>query len=124
VGSLHRTVWPRLVQECFRITRPAGVMRMTELDTSGITTSPAFNYLDALLLKANWLVGHGFSPDRRTTWMTPMLPTLLRTAGYQNIQHRAHAIDLSAGTDPSMDFYRAIPRCSFTRCCHSSCRWG
>ena len=73
---------------------------------SGITTSAAFNYLDSLLLKANWLVGHGFSPDGRTTCMTPMLPTLLRNAGYQHIQHRAHAIDISSGTDTPMDFYR------------------
>lgn len=106
VGALHRTVWPQLVQECFRITRPGGMLRMTELDMSGVTTSPAFNYLDTLLLKASWLVGHGFSPDGRTTCMTPMLPTLQRNAGYQNIQHRPHAIDLSAGTDTYMDFYR------------------
>jgi len=106
VGSLHRTVWPKLIQECFRITRPGGVLRMTELDTSGVTTSPAFNYLDSLLLKATWLVGHGFSSDGRTTCMTPMLPTLLRNAGYQHIQHRAHAIDVSFGTDTYMDFYR------------------
>ncbi len=79
---------------------------MTELDTTGVTTSPAFNYLDSLLLKANWLVGHGFSPDGRTTCMTPMLPTLLRQAGYQQVQHKAHAIDTSAGTDTRMDFYR------------------
>ena len=106
VGSLHRTVWQKLIQECFRITRPGGVLRLTELDTSGITTSPAFNYLDSLLLKATWLVGHGFSSDGRTTCMTPMLPTLLRDAGYQTIQHRAHAIDVSSGTDTFMDFYR------------------
>jgi len=106
VGSLPRTVWPQLIQECFRITRSGGVLRMTELDMSGVTTSAAFNYLDSLLLKANWLVGHGFSPDGRTTCMTPMLPTLLRNAGYQHIQHRAHAIDVSSGTDTHMDFYR------------------
>ncbi len=46
VGSLHRTAWSQMIQECFRITRPGGVMRMTELDTSGVTTSPAYNYLD------------------------------------------------------------------------------
>jgi ubiquinone/menaquinone biosynthesis C-methylase UbiE len=106
VGSLHRNVWPQLVQECFRITRPGGVLRMTELDTTGVTTSPAFNYLDSLLLKANWLVGHGFSPDGRTTCMTPMLPALLRNAGFQLVQHKAHAIELSAGTENHIDFYR------------------
>ena len=106
VGSLSRKAWAQMLQECFRITRPGGVIRMTELDTTGVTTSSAFNYLDSLLLKANWLVGHGFSPDGRTTCMTPMLPTLLRNAGYQDIQHRAHAIDVSAGTDTYMDFYR------------------
>ncbi|HYU72078.1 MAG TPA: class I SAM-dependent methyltransferase [Ktedonobacteraceae bacterium] len=106
VGSLHRTAWSQMIQECFRITRPGGVMRMTELDTSGVTTSPAYNYLDTLLVKATWLTGLGFSRDGRTTCMTPMLPTLLRNAGYQDIQHRPHAFDFSAGTDIHMDFYR------------------
>jgi ubiquinone/menaquinone biosynthesis C-methylase UbiE len=106
VGSLPRPIWPRLVQESFRITQPGGVLRMTELDTSGVTSSPAYNYLDSLLLQANKLVNHGFSPDGRTTCMTPMLPVLLRNAGYQQVQHRAHAIELSAGTENHIDFYR------------------
>lgn len=105
VGSLPRPAWPRLIQECFRITRPGGVLRMTELDMSGVTNSPAFNYLDSLLVKASMLVNQGFSPDGRTTCMTPALPPLLREAGYEQVQHRAHALELSAGTAHHMDFY-------------------
>lgn len=106
VGSLHRDVWPALIQEGYRITRPGGVLRMTELDTSGVTNSSAFNFLDSLLLKANWLVGHGFSPDGRTMCTTPVLPTLLRKAGYHKIEHRAHAIEISPQAENYIDFAR------------------
>jgi hypothetical protein len=35
------TAWPVLIQECMRITRPGGIIRLTEFDTYGTTNSPA-----------------------------------------------------------------------------------
>jgi ubiquinone/menaquinone biosynthesis C-methylase UbiE len=105
IGVLRRAMWMPLVQECFRITRPGGVLRMTELDILAVTNSPAFNYLDSMLTKAAWKAGYGFSPDERTLCVTPMLPGLLRDAGYQEIQMKPHVIDFSAGTEVHMAFY-------------------
>src|SRR5450432_3339515 len=40
VGVLARTAWPAFLQECQRITRPGGIMRLTEADNAGLTNSP------------------------------------------------------------------------------------
>jgi ubiquinone/menaquinone biosynthesis C-methylase UbiE len=105
VGVLLKTAWPQVLRECYRITRPGGVLRLTELDTGGITTSVAFNRLNMLASRAVW-GAYGFSSDGDNLCLTPMLSPLLQQAGYQNIHQKPHAIDFSAGTDVFMDLYR------------------
>ncbi len=103
--SSLKTAWPQVLRECYRITRPGGILRLTELDTGGVTTSAAFNRLN--LLTSRMVQGvYGFSSDGDNLCLTPMLKTLLLQAGYQNIQQKPHTIDFSAGTDAYMDLYR------------------
>lgn len=106
VGFLPKPSWSRLVQECYRITKVGGILRLTETDGSGLTNSPAYERLNAWFTQAIWKMGYGFSPDGRTLGVTPMLAHLLKKGGYQNIQHEAHAIDFSAETEAFHDFYR------------------
>lgn len=105
VAVLPRASWPRLLQECYRLTRPGGTFRLTDTDSLGLSNGPAFEHLSALCSRALHLTGYGFSPDGRTFGITPMLERLLHEAGYQNIQQKAHAINFSAGSEPWADFY-------------------
>ncbi len=42
VAFMPRTAWPRFLQECLRITKPGGTIRLTEFDEPGRTNSLAF----------------------------------------------------------------------------------
>lgn len=104
VGFMPTSAWPLLLQESLRITRTGGSIRLTEGDTWGLTTSPAIEQLRCLFSRALQIAGYSFSPDGQTAGITPVLRRLLREAGYQNIQRKAHAIDYSYGTDAYEDF--------------------
>lgn len=106
VGFMPTEAWPRLLRECLRITRPGGVIRLTEGDVWGITNSPAIEKLCGMFSHALQLAGHSFSPDGRTAGITPMLSRLLRDAGYQHMQKTAHVIDYSTGEHAHGDFYQ------------------
>jgi SAM-dependent methyltransferase len=105
-GVLLRTDWPRVIAEATRLLRSGGILRLTEVVDWGTATTPAFERMEALLNEAAWRAGYGFSPDGRTIGITPMLPRLLRSAGYQRVQRRAYALELSAQTEHWADDYR------------------
>lgn len=88
--------WPRLLQECVRITRPGGSIRLTEAEYS-LSNSPAFEHIGALCTQALKVVGQSFSPDGRHVGITPLLGRFLLDAGCHNIRHFAAALDYSAG---------------------------
>lgn len=104
-GFMPTTAWPRLMQECIRIVRPGGVIRLTEFDTYGLSTSPACEKINELGLRAFKLAGYSFSPDARSLGMTPMLGRFLREVGCVDIHHMAHAIDYSVGTEAHGPMY-------------------
>ncbi len=98
VGFLSRPQWPALIQECARITKPGGILRLTEAEW-GFTNSAAFDTLSGFIALAAYRAGHSFSPHGRTIGTANVLRLLLRQTGYQDIQYRAHAVDYSAGTE-------------------------
>lgn len=89
--------WSQLLQECVRMTRPGGSIRLTEAEYS-LSNSPAFERIGALCTQALKIAGQSFSPDGRHVGNTPMLGRFLRDAGCRNIRHFASALDYSAGT--------------------------
>lgn len=97
VGLMSPSSWPELVKECMRITRPGGIIRLTECDNMGTTNSPAYNQLKQLALIAMHKAGRTFSPDGLSMDVTTMLGRFLRDASCQNIQRAAYAIDYSSG---------------------------
>ncbi len=105
VAVLMPQVWPRLLRETFRLTRPGGVIRLTEAEMP-ITNSPAFEQLSQMSLNAFSTTGRSFAPTARNFGITPVLSRLLRHAGYQNIQHQAYGVDSSAGTEGHEGFYQ------------------
>jgi SAM-dependent methyltransferase len=105
LGFMLPDAWPALLQECLRITRPGGVICLTECEGS-LTSSPALEQLNGMGMLAMKLAGRSFSPDGRSFGITPMLAPLLRDAGYQETKIKAHAIDFSAGTVHHNGFYQ------------------
>jgi ubiquinone/menaquinone biosynthesis C-methylase UbiE len=97
-GFMTPATWPALLAECRRVLRPGGIVRLTEILDNGVTTSPACERLTALAAEAMRLAGRSFAPEGRHFGTLPMLPRLLRTAGFEQIGLRAHALDFSAGT--------------------------
>lgn len=105
-STLSQEQWPPFIAECTRLLRPGGTLRLTELIDGGATNSPAKEDLHALFCEALWRTGYGYSVNGRSIGVTIMLPRLLRIAGYQNIRHLMHALEVSTGTEAYSDFYR------------------
>lgn len=99
--------WPTLIEECLRVTRPGGVIRLTDCEWF-LSTSPTVEKLFGLCVRAVHLMGNTFSPDGRHLATTPMLGRLLRNAGCRNVQHRGFAIDCSAGSESHQSFYEDV----------------
>ena len=97
-GFLRREAWPKVLDELFRVTTQGGYVRVTELDTYGVTTSPALEKLLHAMYLALHKAGYGFSPDGSTLGLTPVLPRLLSELGCCEIQSMSHALDFSVGT--------------------------
>lgn len=105
VGFMPQTTWPKLLQECIRITRPGGIIRLTEFDEPGTTNSLAFARWEALAFRAIQLAGLTSSPDGRNFGITPLLNHLLQEAGCTNIEQKAHVIDFSSGSEAFESMY-------------------
>lgn len=102
---LRRQAWEPFIAECTRVLRSPGVLLLTEGIDAGVTNSHAFERMQGLFCRLMWQAGYGFSVDGRTMDVTFMLPPLLRSAGYSEIQHAAYALEFSKGTDAWADFY-------------------
>lgn len=98
--------WPLFIAECTRLLRPGGVLRLTELMDGGATNSPAKEQLHGIFCLALQRVKHGFSVSGRNIGVTIMLPRMLRKAGYEQVHHLMHALEVSADTEVYTDFYR------------------
>jgi ubiquinone/menaquinone biosynthesis C-methylase UbiE len=96
-GFMAPPDWPRLIAECWRVTRPGGLLRMTESDSVGSTTSPAFATTSRIFAQAFHRAGRSLSPDGRDAGITPLLPRFFHQAGYQNIREQAHVLNFSQG---------------------------
>jgi SAM-dependent methyltransferase len=104
VAVLRRPAWKPFVEECTRILRSTGILLLTEL-IDRVTNSPACERMQGLYCRLMWKAGYGFSVDGRTLDITFMLPPLLRSAGYSDIQHAVYALEFSKGTSAWADFY-------------------
>lgn len=95
---MQKEHWPSFLQECLRVTRPGGIIRLTEGDW-GVTNSPACEQLLAVLARATYLDGRSFSIDGRHTGIIPMLSKLLVQAGYTDVKRKIYPFDYSFGME-------------------------
>ena len=103
-GFMRPAHWPALLQECWRITRPGGILRLTECEFP-TTNSPAFEELSGLFMRALYVAGQSFSVDGRTLGITPVLGRLLLNTGYRDLREKAHVLHASAGMEAHTSFY-------------------
>jgi len=96
ISYLRTWDWPKLLWEYWRVTRPGGIVRITESDIITETNSPALLCLDQLLLQALYQAGHFFAPERNG--MTSQLGRLLQQYGFQHVQTCAFSLEYRAGT--------------------------
>ncbi len=106
VGFMPKVAWPKLLQECMRITRPGGILRLTEFDTPGTTNSPAFERWMAMTFRAIQKAGFPSAPDGHDYGMTPIVGHLLQNAGCQNIGQMPHVINFSIGMPAHESMYQ------------------
>ena len=106
VGFMPRKAWPTFLQECMRITRPGGIIRLTEFDEPGTTNSEAFETWKDYTFQAISRAGFSFDPQGRDYGIMPALGRLLREAGCQEIGQRAHAVEFSYGTEGHEPMYQ------------------
>ena len=93
-SSLTPKDWPALLQECKRILHPGGTIRLTEMERHS-TNSLAVEHIWDLFTRALYITGRSFSPDGHHIGINPHLSRLLREAGFQHIQNRAHTPEIS-----------------------------
>jgi ubiquinone/menaquinone biosynthesis C-methylase UbiE len=99
VAFMPVTAWPALIKECARVTRPGGIIRFTEPDNYGISTSPALQQLCELTVKTFQRIGHAFALNSYSIGLMPVLRRYLQDAGYEKVQRKAHVFEASVGTD-------------------------
>jgi len=92
---LSREGWPKLLQECFRILRPGGLLRVTEMEIP-MSNGDAYEQLNELVAHAFYAAGKSYSP--RNLGITTVLASLLQQTGYHHIQRVPHALDYSMGS--------------------------
>jgi predicted O-methyltransferase YrrM len=105
LGFFSPAFWPQLVQEYVRITRPGGLIRLTETEMS-VSNSPALEQEHSWFFQALWRAGQSFSSNGERLTITAQLAPLLRRAGCCNVQVRAYAIDWSCGTPAYEAIYK------------------
>lgn len=95
--------WPSLLEECKRILRPGGVIRLTEGEW-GVGTTPAYETYLALFFEAMQRAGRSFSATGRHVGITPVMARMLRETGFQAIHQKAHVHDFSFGREAHTGF--------------------
>lgn len=105
---IPRANWHALLNECYRITKPGGILRLTESDRIAHTNSHAFEAYHSFYSRMLYKGGYGFSPDGQTFGMTPMLEKLLRDVGCLHTDMKSYALDISYNTKLQKDYRRLI----------------
>src|SRR5947209_10754547 len=84
-GFMPPNAWSALLQECLRVCRPGGIIRLTETE-AGMTNSPAGEKLAEIFKLALKRAGRSHSPNGQHFGIVIMLERFLRDAGCENVQ--------------------------------------
>jgi ubiquinone/menaquinone biosynthesis C-methylase UbiE len=107
MGVLKREAWQPFLDECHRILRPGGLLRLTEAAEFGQTTSVAVDKLLTLTRQALYQLGYGFTSEQGM-YILPKLLSYNKQQRYQNIQVRASALHYSSDTEAWADQFHNL----------------
>lgn len=97
--------WPGLLQEYQRVTKPGGIIRITEADIT-MSNTPTLPLMNDLFTNALNRAGHFFFPER--DGVTRVLESTMHQAGLLNLQTRVHQLEYHAGTTEAQLFAEDI----------------
>jgi ubiquinone/menaquinone biosynthesis C-methylase UbiE len=103
VSFLRTWDWPKFLFELLRVTRPGGVIRVSDAEILHQSTSPALRQLFAMAQCAFFRSGHFFTDE--TTGIIGHLVRLLDQYGCDQVQTKAYAPQYQAGTPEGEAFY-------------------
>ena len=103
IGWIRTWDWPSVISEILRITKPGGVIRLTDGDALQQTSSPAEKRLLEMGRNALFQSGHLFSKE--SVGLNDDLAPLLTRYGCQNVQIKAYALHYQAGTEEGEAYY-------------------
>jgi ubiquinone/menaquinone biosynthesis C-methylase UbiE len=98
--------WPKLLREYQRVTRPGGVIRITECSFP-VSGSTALTRLSGQFIHALSQAGHLFTPDDPNGVITE-LPALLQRQGLADVQACMHSLEHRTGTAEGESFYKDV----------------
>ncbi|HCI80749.1 MAG TPA: hypothetical protein DHW02_13780 [Ktedonobacter sp.] len=101
IGFIRTWEWGKMLTEMRRVTRPKGIVRITEGNIS-TSNSDALTQLYSMFSCAFEKAGHLFSPEQ--TSLGDNLPRLFKQYGLQNVQTRTYDIQYLAGTPTGQDY--------------------
>jgi ubiquinone/menaquinone biosynthesis C-methylase UbiE len=94
--------WKKILLEYYRVSRPDGIVRITECDNPESNT-PAFTKLYDILRETFHRSGRFFTPTNNG--ITCELVRLMTQHGFQDVQARTQTLVLRAGTIDGQSFY-------------------
>ena len=94
--------WTKLLVEYQRVTRPGGIIRITEADIVE-SNSPALTKLCALVLETCYRSGRFFSPS--SDGITSELARLMTQHRIEDVQTQVYPLVYRAGTESGQCFY-------------------
>ncbi|PZW35993.1 methyltransferase family protein [Thermosporothrix hazakensis] len=107
VGFMQASHWPIFIQECKRILRPGGILRVTEMEW-GFSNKQAFEKYSWLISSAFHKARHNFSPNGLHMGLIHMLADFYQKAGFEQIKQEACVVDFSYGTPYHEGFYHDL----------------
>ena len=109
-GFMRTWNWPKMLDELQRVTRPGGVIRLTEVERI-YSSSPALLRILDITGDAFYKAGHLFSEGRTgetssqgTAGVADDLARLLHQYGVENVQTRRSTQEFRAGTPAGQSF--------------------
>jgi ubiquinone/menaquinone biosynthesis C-methylase UbiE len=106
ISFLRTWDWPKMLGELLRVTRPGGVVRITDSEVGQQSKSAALTHLFEMLQCALFQAGHFFMQE--STGLTSQLVRLLTESGCQQVQTKAYAMEYRAGMPQGEMFYQDL----------------